>query len=83
MTKTELNKLKELDAFLKEKNIRLRGENISVKFNADNYYINCVQLDLDIGNREDDHSEIIELYKNQTPRFKNHYYIKEGKLKQY
>ncbi len=83
MTKTELNKLKELDAFLKEKNIRLRGENVSVKFNADNYYINCVQLDLDIGNGEDDHSEIIELYKNQTPRFKNHYYIKEGKLKQY
>lgn len=81
MTKTELKKLKELDAFLKERNIKLSGRNILVRFNADHYKINCVQLDLDIGNGDDDHSNIIEL--NKTPTIKNHYYIQKGKLKQY
>jgi len=53
MTKTELKKLKELDAFLKERNMKLSGRNVLVRFNADNYNINCVQLDLDIGIGED------------------------------
>ena len=81
MTKTELNKLKELDAFLKERNMKLSGRNVLVRFNADNYNINCVQLDLDIGIGEDGYSNIEEL--NETPRIKNHYYIQKGKLKQY
>ena len=81
MTKTELKKLKELDTFLRERNMQLRGTNIIVRFNADKYKINCVQLDLDIGIGEDGYSNIEEL--NETPRIKNHYYIQKGKLKQY
>jgi len=80
MTKTELKKLKELDAFLKERNMKLRGRNVLVRFNDDNYKINCVQLDLDM-NWEDGYSTIKEL--NETPTIKNHYYIQKGKLKQY
>jgi hypothetical protein len=78
MTKTELKKLKELDAFLREKKMELRGSNIMVGFNADKCKINRVQLDLDIGIGQ---STIKEL--NDTPTFKNQYYIECGKIKQY
>jgi hypothetical protein len=78
MTKTELKKLKELNAFLREKKMELRGSNIIVGFNADKCKINWVQLDLDIGIGQ---STIKEL--NDTPTIKNHYYIQKGKLKQY
>ena len=78
MTKTELKKLKELDTFLRERNMQLRGTNIIVRFNANK--INCVQLDLDM-NWEVGYSNIKEL--NETPTIKNHYYIQKGKLKQY
>jgi hypothetical protein len=77
MTKTELKKLKELDTFLRERNMQLRGTNIIVRFNANK--INCVQLDLDM-NWEVGYSNIKEL--NETPTIKNHYYIQKGKLKQ-
>jgi len=77
MTKTELKKLKELDTFLREKNMQLRGTNIIVRFNADK--INCVQLDLDM-NWEVGYSNIKEL--NKTPTIKNQYYIEYGKIKQ-
>ena len=80
MTKTELKKLKELDTFLKERNMQLRGTNIIVRFNADKYKINSVQLDLDM-NWDIGYSNIKEL--NETPTIKNHYYIQKGKLKQY
>ena len=80
MTKTELKKLKELDAFLREKKMELRGSNIIVGFNADKCKINCVQLDLDIGIARVGQSTIKEL--NDTPTIKNYYYIQEGKLKQ-
>ena len=79
MTKTELKKLKELDTFLKERNMQLRGTNIIVRFNADKYKINSVQLDLDM-NWDVGYSNIKEL--NETPTIKNHYYIQKGKLKQ-
>jgi len=77
MTKTELNKLKELDAFLRERNMQLRGTNIIVRFNANK--INCVQLDLDM-NWDVGYSNIKEL--NETPTIKNQYYIEYGKIKQ-
>jgi hypothetical protein len=77
MTKTELKKLKELDTFLREKNMQLRGTNIIVRFNADK--INSVQLDLDM-NWEVGYSNIKEL--NKTPTIKNQYYIEYGKIKQ-
>lgn len=77
MTKTELNKLKELDTFLRERNMQLRGTNIIVRFNANK--INCVQLDLDM-NWEVGYSNIKEL--NKTPTIKNQYYIEYGKIKQ-
>ena len=80
MTKTELKKLKELDTFLKERNMQLRGTNIIVRFKAAKYKINCVQLDLDM-NWDVGYSNIKEL--NETPTIKNHYYIQKGKLKQY
>ena len=79
MTKTELKKLKELDTFLKERNMQLRGTNIIVRFKADKYKINCVQLDLDM-NWEVGYSNIKEL--NKTPTIKNQYYIEYGKIKQ-
>ena len=77
MTKTELKKLKELDTFLRERNMQLRGTNIIVRFNANK--INCVQLDLDM-NWEVGYSNIKEL--NKTPTIKNQYYIQYGKIKQ-
>jgi len=77
MTKTELKKLKELDTFLRERNMQLRGTNIIVRFNANK--INCVQLDLDM-NWEVGYSNIKEL--NKTPTIKNQYYIEYGKIKQ-
>ena len=80
MTKTELKKLKELDTFLRERNMQLRGTNIIVRFNADKYKINSVQLDLDM-NWDVGYSNIKEL--NETPTIKNYYYIQKGKLKQY
>jgi hypothetical protein len=80
MTKTELKKLKELDTFLRERNMQLRGTNIIVRFNADKYKINSVQLDLDM-NWDVGYSNIKEL--NETPTIKNHYYFQKGKLKQY
>ena len=79
MTKTELKKLKELDTFLRERNMQLRGTNIIVRFNADKYKINSVQLDLDM-NWDVGYSNIKEL--NETPTIKNHYYIEKGKIKQ-
>jgi len=78
MTKTELKKLKELDTFLRERNMQFRGTNIIFRFNADK--INCVQLDLDM-NWEVGYSNIKEL--NKTPTIKNEYYIQYGKIKQY
>jgi hypothetical protein len=83
MTKTELKKLKELDAFLKERNMELRGRNIIVGFNVNEYNgkDNYVQLNLNIGFIQGSSSDIEEL--NETPRIKNHYYIQKGKLKQY
>jgi hypothetical protein len=83
MTKTELKKLKELDAFLKERNMELRGRNIIVGFNVNEYNgkDNYVQLNLNIGFIQGSSSDIEEL--NETPTIKNHYYIQEGKLKQY
>ncbi len=77
MTKTELKKLKELDTFLRERNMQLRGTNIIVRFNANK--INCVQLDLDM-NWDVGYSNIKEL--NETPTIKNQYYIEYGKIKQ-
>ncbi len=79
MTKTELKKLKELDTFLRERNMQLRGTNIIVRFNADKYKINSVQLDLDM-NWDVGYSNIKEL--NETPTIKNQYYIEYGKIKQ-
>jgi hypothetical protein len=83
MTKTELKKLKELDAFLKERNMKLSGRNIIVGFNANKYNgkDNYVQLNLNIGFIQGSSSDIEEL--NETPKIKNHYYIQKGKLKQY
>jgi len=83
MTKTELKKLKELDALLKERNMELRGRNIIVGFNVNEYNgkDNYVQLNLNIGFIQGSSSDIEEL--NETPRIKNHYYIQKGKLKQY
>jgi len=83
MTKTELKKLKELDAFLKERNMELRGRNIIVGFNVNEYNgkDNYVQLNLNIGFIQGSSSDIEEL--NETPKIKNHYYIQKGKLKQY
>lgn len=37
MTKTELKKLKELDAFLKERNMKLSGRNVLVRFGYRNW----------------------------------------------
>jgi hypothetical protein len=59
--------------------MQLRGTNIIVRFNADKYKINSVQLDLDM-NWDVGYSNIKEL--NETPTIKNHYYIQKGKLKQ-
>ena len=83
MTKTELKKLKELDAFLNERNMKLSGRNIIVGFNANKYNgkDNYVQLNLNIGFIQGSSSDIEEL--NETPKIKNHYYIQKGKLKQY
>ena len=83
MTKPELKKLKELDAFLNERNMKLSGRNIIVGFNANKYNgkDNYVQLNLNIGFIQGSSSDIEEL--NETPRIKNHYYIQKGKLKQY
>ena len=83
MTKPELKKLKELDAFLNERNMKLSGRNIIVGFNANKYNgkDNYVQLNLNIGFIQGSSSDIEEL--NETPTIKNHYYIQEGKLKQY
>jgi hypothetical protein len=79
MTKTELKKLKELDTFLRERNMQLRGTNIIVRFNADKSKSNSVQLDLDM-NWDVGYSNIKEL--NETPTIKNQYYIEYGKIKQ-
>jgi hypothetical protein len=83
MTKPELKKLKELDAFLNERNMKLSGRNIIVGFNANKYNgkDNYVQLNLNIGFIQGSSSDIEEL--NETPKIKNHYYIQKGKLKQY
>lgn len=81
MTKTELKKLKELDTFLRERNMQLRGTNIIVRFNADKSKSNSVQLDLDMNWDVVGYSDIKEL--NETPTIKNHYYIECGKIKQY
>jgi hypothetical protein len=83
MTKTELKKLKELDAFLRERNMELRGSNIIVGFNANKYNgkDNYVQLNLSIGFIKGSSSDIEEL--NEIPTIKNRYYIQKRKLKQY
>jgi hypothetical protein len=83
MIKTELKKLKELDTFLRERNMKLSGRNIIVGFNANKYNgkDNYVQLNLNIGFIQGSSSDIEEL--NETPKIKNHYYIQKGKLKQY
>jgi hypothetical protein len=83
MTKTELKKLKELDAFLRERNMELCGENILVGFNANKYdeKDNFVRLNLRIGFLRGSLSDIAEL--NRIPTTKNRYYIREGKIKQY
>ena len=86
MTKTQLRKLKELDAFLKERNMELQGDNIMVGFNMHKYYKasniidEYVRLNLDIGYIRGSNSYIQEL--NGLPKVKEHYYIdKNGKLK--
>ena len=63
MTKTELKKLKELDAFLRERNMELCGENIIVGFNANKYdeKDNFVRLNLRIGFLRGSLSDIAEL----------------------
>lgn len=84
MTKTELKKLKELDAFLKERNMELRGDNIIVGFNRHKYHLDeeFFQLNLDLGLIRGGNANIQEL--NELPKVKEHYYIdKNGKLKSY
>jgi hypothetical protein len=83
MTKTELKKLKELDAFLRERNMELRASNILVGFKANKYggKDKYVQLDLNVGFIRSGDSNIVEL--NDKPTIKNHYYIQKGRLKQY
>jgi hypothetical protein len=83
LTKTELKKLKELDAFLRERNMELRASNILVGFNVHKYYRKdkYVHLDLNVGFTISGDSNIVEL--NDKPTIKNHYYIQKGRLKQY
>ncbi len=81
MTKTQLQKIKELDAFLKKRNMELRGENNLIGFNRHNYREEeYVSLDLVLGFVRGYHSTIDEL--NKLPKIKESYYIdKNGKLK--
>ena len=84
MTKTQLQKIKELNTFLKERNMELKGYNIMVGFNRHKYYLDeeCFQLNLDLGFIRGDDANIQEL--NGLPKVKEHYYInKNGKLKSY
>ena len=76
MTKKQLQKIKELDAFLKEKNIELWGDRIVISFNSNKKF---VKLNLDIGIT--DVSCIEEL--NNAPTIKNSYSIINGRIKQY
>ena len=83
MTKTQLKKIKELDAFLKQKKMKLRGSDIIMGFNMQKYGTEKhVQLNLDIGYIRGSDSDIQEL--NEIPKIKEHYHIdKNGKLKSY
>lgn len=84
MTKTQLQKIKELNTFLKERNMELSGNNIIVGFNRHKYHFDeeCFQLNLDLGFIRGGNANIQEL--NGLPEVKEHYYIDEnGKLKSY
>jgi len=86
MTKTQLRKLKKLDAFLKENKMSLQGENITVGFNthkyykADNIFDEYVYLNLDLGLLRGMDSYIHQL--KGFPKIKERYHInKYGELK--
>ena len=86
MTKTQLKHIKELDAFLKERKMELRGDNIIVGFNMHKYkgtgniIEEHVCLNIDIGFIRGGNANIAEL--NERPTIKEHYYIdKNGKVK--
>lgn len=84
MTKNQLQKIKELDAFLKEKNIELWGDRIVISFNSNkersfNSNKEFVTLNLDIGITDVSHIEEL----NNAPTIKNSYSISNGRIKQY
>lgn len=86
MTKAQLKKLKELDAFLKENKMSLQGVNVSLGFNLHKYHKTnniidtYVRLNLGIGYTRGRDSYIQEL--NDLPKVKEFYHIdKNGKLK--
>ena len=83
MTKKQLQKIKELDAFLKEKNIELWGDCIVISFNSNKRSFNSnkefVALNLDIGITNVSHIEEL----NNAPTIKNSYSISNGRIKQY
>ena len=83
MTKAQLKKIKELDAFLKQRKMELCGDSIIMGFNMHKYGTEKhVQLNLDIGYIRGSDSDIQEL--NEIPKIKEHYHIdKNGKLKSY
>lgn len=87
MTKTQLQKIKELDAFLKKRKMELRGNDVIVGFNRHKDYNiwedeEFVQLNLEIGLIRKGNANIQEL--NELPKVKEHYYVdKNGKLKSY
>ncbi len=83
MTKAQLKKIKELDVFLKQRKMKLRGSDIIMGFNMHKYGTEKhVQLNLDIGYIRGSDSNIEEL--NEIPKIKEHYHIdKNGKLKSY
>lgn len=72
MTKRQLEKIKKLDAFLKQNKLHLIGDNVIIKFNS----IESVQLNLDIGTCIDTY--IQEL--NDLPKFKECYRIQNNRI---
>lgn len=85
MTKTQLKHLQELDIFLKNRKIKLTGNDIALIFNAHKYNGHneeVVYVDLNIGVERGECSDIREVEKSPSPT-KHHYYIQKGKLKSY
>lgn len=79
MTNIQKNKIKLLHQFLKDNNMELRGREIVIQFNADNYKAenNCKVFDLILGWIRGSNANIKEL--NQiTPKVKNHWIIDEN-----